>query len=160
MKIVWSPWRMDYILGKKERGCVFCRRLKRKTDRKDFILHRGRWNFVILNRYPYNNGHLMVVPNRHISALDRLGEGERGEMMELIAQSTQVMRRALKPQGINAGLNLGKAAGAGIDDHLHFHVVPRWTADTNFWPVIAQTKSMPEHLRKTYDRLRKTWRTL
>lgn len=157
MKAIFAPWRMDFILGKKEKGCVFCNRVKRSRDRSDLILYRGKWSFVILNKYPYNSGHLMVVPFRHIASLERLTTEERAEMFDLLARSEKVMRKAIKAQGFNIGLNLGKAAGAGIDDHLHFHVVPRWIADTNFWPVIAATKSMPQHLMETYDCLKKAW---
>jgi len=158
MKALYAPWRMDFIFGKKEKGCVFCNRVKRSSDKKDFILHRGRWSFVILNKFPYNNGHLMVVPNRHIASLGSLKKQERGEIFEFLQKSERVIQKALKAQGFNVGLNLGKAAGAGIDDHLHFHLVPRWFADTNFWPVISETKSMPEHLAKTYDRLKRLWK--
>ena len=143
MKTVWAPWRMEFIGGKRERGCVFCNRARRRRDRKDLILHRGRFNFVILNRYPYNNGHLMVVPYRHMAAFEKMKKEETVEMLSLMARAIRAMRKALRPQGFNVGLNLGKAAGAGIDDHLHFHVIPRWSADTNFWPVIAATRAMP-----------------
>lgn len=158
MKALYAPWRMDFIFGKKEKGCVFCNRVKRSSDKKDFILHRGRWSFVILNKFPYNNGHLMVVPNRHVASLGHLTKQEREEIFEFLQKSERVIQKALKAQGFNIGLNLGKAAGAGIDDHLHFHLVPRWFADTNFWPVISETKSMPEHLAKTYDRLKRLWK--
>lgn len=160
MKTLFAPWRMDFILGRRERGCVFCNRIKRRRDRADLILHRGRWNFVILNKYPYNNGHLMIVPNRHIASLAALGADESREMFSLIQRAEVVMKKALGAHGFNVGMNIGKAAGAGIEDHIHLHVVPRWMADTNFWPVIAETKSMPEHLNKTYDRLKKAWRNL
>lgn len=158
MKALYAPWRMDFIFGKKEKGCVFCNRVKRSSDKKDFILHRGRWSFVILNKFPYNNGHLMVVPNRHVASLGDLKKQEREEIFEFLQKSERVIQKALKAQGFNIGLNLGKAAGAGIDDHIHFHLVPRWFADTNFWPVISETKSMPEHLTKTYDRLKRLWK--
>src|SRR6185295_12822961 len=121
----------------------------RKSDRKDLILHRGKSCFIILNKYPYNPGHLMVVPNRHVSSLTELNRREHEEIFSLLARTEKAISRAMRPQGFNMGLNLGKAAGAGIDDHLHFHVIPRWFADTNFWPVIAQTKSMPQHLSDT-----------
>jgi ATP adenylyltransferase len=149
---------MEFILGPKERGCVFCNRARRKTDRKDLILHRGKTSFVILNKYPYNPGHLMVVPKRHVSSLAELNLREREEIFSLMAKTEAVMRKSMRPQGFNMGLNLGKAAGAGIDDHLHFHVIPRWFADTNFWPVLAETKSMPQHLLDTYDLLKRFWK--
>ena len=158
MKVSFAPWRVDFILGKREKGCVFCTRIHRKKDRPDLILHRGKHSFVILNKYPYNNGHLMVVPNRHICQLSDLTSEESLEMMEFLKISERTLKNGLAAQGINGGLNLGKAAGAGIDDHLHFHMVPRWTADTNFWPVIAEVKSMPLHLMTTYDILKKEWK--
>ncbi|HSA60233.1 MAG TPA: HIT domain-containing protein [bacterium] len=149
---------MEFILGPKEKGCVFCNRVRRKSDRKDLIVHRGKTCFVILNKYPYNPGHLMVVPNRHVSSLTQLKPGEYGEILTLMARAEKVLGGAMRPQGFNMGLNLGKAAGAGIDDHLHFHVIPRWFADTNFWPVIAETKSMPQHLLATQNLLKKFWK--
>lgn len=149
---------MEFILGPKEKGCVFCNRVRRKTDRKDLILHRGRSCFVILNKYPYNPGHLMVVPNRHVSMLSELRRNEHEEIFSLMARAERVLKKAMMSQGFNMGLNLGKAAGAGIDDHLHFHVIPRWFADTNFWPVISETKSMPQHLMESYDLLKRFWK--
>lgn len=158
MKISWAPWRMEFIAGKRERGCVFCNRVRRKKDRGDYILHRGRWNFVILNKYPYNSGHLMVVPNRHVAEIERLSENEGRELFALLQRAGRILKKTFGAEGLNMGLNLGRAAGAGIKDHLHFHVIPRWVADTNFWPVIAETKGMPEHLLATYDRLKKAWK--
>jgi ATP adenylyltransferase len=149
---------MEFILGPREKGCVFCNRVRRKADRKDLILHRGRACFVILNKYPYNPGHLMVVPNRHVSSLSDLNRKEHEEIFSLLARVEKTLGRSMRPQGFNMGLNLGKAAGAGIDDHLHYHVIPRWFADTNFWPVISETKSMPQHLLETYDLLKKYWK--
>lgn len=158
MKISWAPWRMEYIGGKKEKGCVFCNRIKRRQDKKDLILHRGRWNIVILNRYPYTNGHMMVVPQRHIASLDRLGEKEGLELLAFLKKGEKCLKESMRAEGINIGINLGRAAGAGIKDHLHFHVIPRWVGDTNFWPVIGAIKGMPEHLLTTYDRLKKFWK--
>lgn len=162
MKVSWAPWRMEFIKGKKEKGCVFCNRLHRakRQDRKDLILHRGKAAFVILNRYPYNSGHLMIVPNRHTSRLEELSKSESGELFELIQKASVVMQKALRPEGMNVGLNLGQAGGAGIRDHLHFHMVPRWLADTNFWPVLSATKGIPQHLDSTYLVLKKTWEAL
>ncbi|HEX5038288.1 MAG TPA: HIT domain-containing protein [bacterium] len=158
MKPIFAPWRMEFILGPREKGCVFCNRVKRKSDRKDLILHRGKSCFVILNKYPYNPGHLMVVPNRHVSSLTELNAKEHEEIFSLLARAEKALSKSMRPQGFNMGMNLGKAAGAGIDDHIHFHVIPRWFADTNFWPVIAETKSMPQHLLDTYDLLKKFWK--
>lgn len=158
MKVSWAPWRMDFILGKREKGCVFCNRVRKKEDRKNFILHRGESCFVILNKFPYNNGHLMVVPYRHIAALDHLKPLETAETFALLAKAERVLKKGLGAQGFNIGMNVGKAAGAGIEDHLHVHLVPRWHADTNFWPVLSETKSMPQHLMQTYDILKRHWR--
>ncbi|NIV96829.1 HIT domain-containing protein, partial [candidate division KSB1 bacterium] len=133
-KILWAPWRMAYILGDKEEGCIFCTKTQEDTDKKNLILFRGEHNFVILNKYPYNNGHLMVVPYRHTSDLQSLQEKESLEMIQIISKSIVVLRSCLNPEGFNIGMNFGKIAGAGIDDHLHFHIVPRWAADTNFMP--------------------------
>jgi len=153
-EILWAPWRMEYILGEKERGCIFCTRINQESDKENLILFRGKNNFVIMNKYPYNNGHLMVVPNRHTSELDSLGDPEKLEMMNLVSKSMNVLKKTVNPDGFNVGLNIGKIAGAGIDDHLHFHIVPRWVADTNFMPVVAQTKIISEDLGKTWERLK------
>lgn len=157
MKPIFAPWRMEFILGPKEKGCVFCNRWKRRCDRKDLILARGKHSFVLLNKYPYNNGHLLVVPYRHVASLQSLSVEEGQEMFGFLGKAEKVLTRAMKPHGFNGGLNLGKVAGAGIADHIHFHLVPRWFADTNFWPVIAETKTMPQHLMQTYDLLKKHW---
>jgi ATP adenylyltransferase len=145
---------MEYILGEKEKGCIFCTRFKSTEDQRNLILFRGEHNFVIMNKYPYNNGHLMVVPNRHTCDFENLEDFERLEMTTLIARSISVLKSAIHPDGFNVGLNLGKVAGAGIDDHLHFHVVPRWSADTNFMPIIADTKVISETVSETWERLR------
>lgn len=153
-EILWAPWRMEYILGEKENGCIFCTRIDQEKDRENLILFRGKSNFVIMNKYPYNNGHLMVVPNRHTSEFDSLSDSEKLEMMNLVSKSMKVLKKAISPDGFNVGLNIGKIAGAGIDDHLHFHIVPRWAADTNFMPVVGQTKVISEELGETWDRLK------
>lgn len=155
LDILWAPWRMEYILGEKEKDCIFCTRLQSQEDQKNLILYRGEHNFIIMNKYPYNNGHLMVVPNRHTSDFESLTEPESLEMMNLIAKSIRVLKAAIRPEGFNIGINLGTIAGAGIDDHLHFHIVPRWAADTNFMPVVAETKVISEALDETWGRLKK-----
>jgi ATP adenylyltransferase len=153
MKILWAPWRMEYIVGNREEGCLFCSKLQRGDDRGNLILYRGERSFMILNRYPFTNGHLMVVPNRHVSSLEELNERETLELMALLKKSLLVLRRALKPDGFNVGMNLGREAGAGIEAHVHFHVVPRWNGDTNFMPVLFDTRVIPEFLEKTYEKL-------
>ncbi len=150
---LWAPWRLDFILGPREKGCIFCKMPRQRNDEKNFILFRGKFNYIILNRYPYNNGHLMVVPFRHTVDLTRLKAKESSEMMLLTGVSIRALERTMFPQGQNIGINLGAAGGAGIRDHLHQHVVPRWVGDTNWMPVLAKTKVMIEYLEQTYDRL-------
>ncbi len=152
MKTIWAPWRIDYVTKEKEDVCIFCEKPKEKDDRKNLILYRGESGFIILNRYPYSNGHLMSVPYRHTSDLSELSDSERLELMNLTIMCVELLR-VIKPDGFNVGMNLGRVAGAGIDDHLHFHVVPRWNGDTNFMPVIGDLKVMPEYLDQTYLRL-------
>lgn len=158
-EILWAPWRMEYILGEKESGCIFCTRINQDSDKENLILLRGENNFVIMNKYPYNNGHLMVVPNRHTSEFDSLSDPEKLEMMNLVSKSMNVLKKTVNPDGFNVGLNIGKIAGAGIDDHLHFHIVPRWAADTNFMPVVGQTKIISEDLGETWERLKEGFLT-
>lgn len=158
--ILWAPWRMEYILQETEPGCIFCQKPAEKSDRENLILERGASCFVIMNRFPYNNGHLMVVPFRHLAELQELAPKERLEIMGLTADCLDVLRAAIHPEGFNVGMNLGAVAGAGIDDHLHLHIVPRWKADTNFLPVIGHTKVVSEGLWETYDRLREEFESL
>jgi len=150
----WTPWRMEYILGNdKTKGCIFCNKPKEQNDRENLIVFRGDKTFIIMNRYPYNNGHLMITPYAHVGDFSGLSDEETAEISIGIRRCTDVLRDALNPDGFNVGINIGKAAGAGIDDHLHVHVVPRWSGDTNFMPVLADVKIMPEYLDDTYDRL-------
>jgi ATP adenylyltransferase len=160
MDALWAPWRMEYILGggKKEKpGCIFCNRFKRKQDEQDLILVRSPKAMVIMNRFPYNNGHLMVMPKRHVGSFQKLNPGEVRDIHKLIALCLNAMGRELKPDGFNIGLNLGRVAGAGVADHIHWHIVPRWNGDTNFMPVVSETKVMPEHLQALYARLRRAF---
>lgn len=144
---------MDFIMSKKGDGCIFCTKPREQNDRENYILARGTHCFVILNAYPYNNGHLMVVPYAHVATLEQLDAATCAEMMELTKRCVAVLRRTMTPDGFNIGANIGSAAGAGIADHVHLHVVPRWVGDTNFMPVIGDTRLLPELLRSTYDRL-------
>ncbi|OGC78637.1 MAG: HIT family hydrolase [candidate division Zixibacteria bacterium RBG_16_50_21] len=157
MQRLWAPWREGFILGKKERGCIFCKWLKAQKDNRHYILYRGESCFVILNLYPYNTGHLMVVPNRHAGSLEDLADQETQELMTLSAKSVAALRSALKPEGFNLGMNLGCTAGAGIADHLHLHIVPRWSGDTNFMPVLAETKVLSLGLKTLYAKLKKAF---
>ena len=143
---------MHYILGEKKRGCFFCRNLKEKRQRKNLILHQGQYVFVMMNKFPYNNGHLMIVPKRHHLNLEDLNGDELKEFFELLKTSTQVLKAALRPNGFNIGMNIGKAGGAG-EDHIHLHIVPRWEGDTNFMPAIGETRVVPEYLERTYQKL-------
>ncbi len=152
MKKIWAPWRMVYILQKKQRGCFFCRDLRRKKDEETLILYRGDFSFVMMNRFPYNNGHLMVIPKRHCLDLDNLDKNESQEIFALLQASIRILRSNLGPQGFNVGVNLGKIAGAG-EDHVHFHIGPRWPGDTNYMPVLGETKIIPQYLGETYRKL-------
>ena len=152
-KALWAPWRMELLNGEKPTGCVFCELPKAGCDRKNLIVHRGERCFVVLNKYPYNNGHLMVVPSRHLPDLSALTPEESQEIFALMQKSVDVLKRAYGPEGYNLGMNLGAAAGAGVRDHVHMHIVPRWNGDTNFMPVLAEVKSMPQHLDASYTQL-------
>lgn len=142
-------------MGEKEKNCLFCRVAKEKKDRKNYLLFRGQKCFVILNTFPYNSGHLMIAPCRHLANLGDLNREELNELMGLMSKSVGWLKKALKPEGFNIGMNLGKIAGAGIEDHLHIHIVPRWSGDSNFMPTVAQVKVIPELLKDTYKKLRK-----
>lgn len=154
MKYIWAPWRMAYILSEKKEGCLFCEKWRADKDEENYILYRGKENFILLNLYPYNPGHLMVAPYNHKSLLDELNVEEFKEHFELVAYGIAKLREACQPDGFNAGLNLGKVAGAGVEEHLHTHIVPRWDGDTSLMPVIAESKVIPEALDATYARLK------
>lgn len=151
MKPLNAPWRLEYILGPKEEECIFCALPKEDTDRQNLIIHRGKLCFVILNLYPYNNGHLMVVPFAHKSELTDLTDEELSEIGALTKKSVAILKGRINPGGFNVGLNLGEDAGAGIKEHLHMHVVPRWKGDTNFMPVVGGTRVLPQMVHETYD---------
>jgi len=153
MERLWSPWRLAYVTGTSgDNGCVFC--AGAEPDPNGLVLFRGRAAYVILNLYPYNNGHLMVVPNRHVGSLQATTTEERDELMRLTRLGEMALTEAYSPQGINVGINLGRAAGAGVLDHLHVHLVPRWNGDTNFMSVVGDTRVLPEELSGTSQRLR------
>lgn len=154
MKALWAPWRIEYILGPKPDECVFCLPHDCKEDKSRLILYRSEYNFVIMNKFPYSNGHLLVTPYRHVYGLDELEPKECHELIDLVRQCTTILNQAFHPDGINVGLNLGEAAGAGIEEHLHFHLVPRWTGDHSFMAIFGQTQIIPEHLQSTYTRLK------
>jgi ATP adenylyltransferase len=143
---------MDYILRKKKKGCFFCKNFKKKESRKNLILVQGESVFVVMNKYPYNNGHLMIAPKRHYVDLEQLEDHEFQELFHLLKTSIRVLKASLRPQGFNIGMNIGKVGGAG-EEHLHIHLVPRWTGDTNFMPIIGETKIISEYLGETYQKL-------
>ena len=151
---LWAPWRLAYIKGEKEDGCIFCNRLARDTDEADYILHRGKRAFVILNAFPYANGHLMVVPFDHVPDLEALADETLAEMDRLLKRSIVALKQAFGPQGFNVGWNIGKCAGAGVEEHIHEHVVPRWQGDTNYMPVVAGVSVIPDALASTWQALK------
>jgi ATP adenylyltransferase len=151
MKTMWAPWRMEYILGEKDEGCIFCRAL---SDQDDLTLYKGKATMVVMNKYPYINGHLLVAPTRHLSLLEQLSRNEMGDLLETVEKSVGILKKVMNPDGFNVGLNLGKVAGAGVEEHLHFHIVPRWFGDTNALTVFADVRVIPEHLQATCDNLK------
>jgi ATP adenylyltransferase len=146
---MWAPWRMEYILAEKEEGCIFCDALN-----ADLTLYKGIDTLVVMNKFPYINGHLLVAPLRHLSSLDQLDKREMGELLATVERSVDILKQVMKPDGFNVGLNLGMVAGAGVEDHLHFHIVPRWLGDTNALTVFADVRVIPEHIKATYDNLK------
>lgn len=155
-----TPWRRKYIEGHvKEDGCVFCNALaKKEDDSKNLVIHRGQSAFVIVNLFPYTNGHLMVAPMAHQALLEALDAETRAEMMELASQAIVILKRIYNPQAFNLGANIGKAAGAGVPDHVHLHVVPRWNGDASFMAVIGETRVLPETVEETLQRVKEAWK--
>lgn len=155
MPNLWAPWRMDFIedLRNKSEGCIFCKLQEKGDDRKQLVLARTPHAYVVMNKYPYNSGHLLVVPNGHKEKLTDLSADEQAELMRLTAHAVDILMTALNAEGANCGVNIGRAGGAGLTDHVHMHVVPRWSGDTNFMPIMSDTRSMPEYLESTYDKL-------
>jgi ATP adenylyltransferase len=157
MDYLWTPWRYAYIVGAdKAQGCVFCDKEK-MDDREAFIVHRGAHSFIVLNIFPYTSGHVMIVPYAHLDELQKLPAPAAQEVMALAQRTEAVLRRVYHPDGINLGMNIGKAAGAGVAGHIHMHVLPRWVADANFVSVIGETRVLPESLEQTWERLRKAF---
>ncbi len=153
MEQIWAPWRIQYIQMGKPEGCILCQKPRDTSDTPNYILYRGDKNFVIMNNYPYNPGHLMVAPYRHVATLEELNSEELHEHFEIVSRSVRVLRQAFNPHGFNIGINIGKAAGAGIEDHIHTHIVPRWPGDTNFMPIISDARVIPQALADTYEQL-------
>lgn len=154
MKKLWAPWRMEYIRTPKEEGCIFCDKSGRNNDQEDLVLYRGEHTFILMNLYPYNNGHLMIAPYDHVENTQDLSGACLNEVMFLADYSMKVLKDKMNAQGFNFGANIGSAAGAGIAEHIHFHLVPRWTGDTNFMPVVGHTKVQVQGLQETWSWLR------
>ena len=155
---LWAPWRLEYVQGGADvDGCIFC--AAAADEGHDLVVRRGGHAYAIMNLYPYSNGHLMVAPYRHVAAPGHLDEAERAEMWALLDRSLGALTEVMAPHGFNAGINIGRVAGAGVEDHVHLHVVPRWNGDTNFMPVLADVRVMPQHLDATWQALRAAWPT-
>ena len=160
MDRLWSPWRYQYVAGeggKATSGCIFCelRDGAPEDDERRYVLHRARYNYIVLNLYPYTSGHLMIVPYEHVADLDAGSKPATDEMMDLAKRAQTILREVYRPDGFNLGMNLGRAAGAGVVGHVHLHIMPRWVGDTNFMTTVGETRVLPEDLRTTYDKLRR-----
>jgi ATP adenylyltransferase len=159
-EVLFAPWRYEYLVAEKSEGCIFCLAASSKDDRDSLVVYRGRRVFVILNRYPYTNGHVMVVPNAHVPSLEDLDSATLAELMVLARRGLRALRQAYGAEAFNLGVNIGAPAGAGVVDHVHLHVVPRWAGDTNFMATTAATRVIPEELEQTFLRLDQAWRAL
>lgn len=154
MNRLWAPWRKEYVTRKmKERGCLFCEKFRSKVDRRNFVISRTRHSISLLNIYPYQNGHVMIAPKRHVKDLKNLNAGELLDLVNHLIWIQTLLQKAIRPGGFNIGINLGKVAGAGIASHIHIHIVPRWQGDHNFMPLIGQTKIISESLDSLYNRI-------
>jgi len=152
--ILYSPWRMEYINSCEPDGCIFCIKETEENDLKHLILHRSKYSFVIMNMFPYNNGHLMVVPKKHTGDLNALSIKETNDLFDLVRKTVKVLKDTYNPEGLNIGMNLGKAAGSGVDEHLHVHIVPRWSGDVNFMTSVGSTRVIPENFSQAYNRIK------
>jgi len=153
MQNLWAPWRMEYILGDRPQGCIFCPDGNGETDEERLLLYRGELSMVVMNRFPYSNGHLLVAPWNHSPSLVGLKNDELLDLIQTVRASVGVLRETMSPDGFNVGLNIGTVAGAGFEAHVHFHIVPRWNGDTNFMTVFAEVRVVPEHIQQTYKKL-------
>lgn len=160
MDYLWTPWRYAYVTGTNEgQGCVFCDKRDDKDDRKSWIVYRGAQCYICLNAFPYTSGHVMVIPYDHLDELQKLPQDTAHEMMDLCQRMEKLLRNLYRPNGINLGMNIGSAAGAGVAGHIHMHVLPRWIADANFMTVVGETRILPEALEVTWERMRKEFNT-
>jgi ATP adenylyltransferase len=158
MENMWSPWRMKYIIDAANSGeCVFCSAPTRADGVENLIVHRGKSVYAILNLYPYTSGHLMVVPFAHVASIEDLPIETRHEFMEMTSEAIGILRKVYQPEGFNIGINMGSAAGAGIAEHVHIHIVPRWAGDTNFMSIVGETRVLPEELEETFKRISAAW---
>ena len=151
---IWAPWRIEYILQEKEDDCIFCVKRDEKKFEDELILYRGNLTMVVMNLYPYTNGHLLIAPCRHVANIEELTGDELNDIIRILQKSVEALKKAMVTDGINIGMNLGKVAGAGVEEHLHFHVVPRWLGDVNFMPIMSGATVIPEHLKATYNKLK------
>jgi len=158
MDRMWAPWRGEYItnpLSVNPDKCIFCELSSVKPSKENLVVHIGKDGFVLMNKYPYNNGHIMVIPKKHVASFDKLTDEEYKSLSNLMRLSIKVIYHVYNPQGCNVGMNIGRAAGAGLDSHIHYHVVPRWNGDTNFMPLLTEVKIISEHILTTYEKLTK-----
>lgn len=156
MERIWAPWRLEYVAAgcdKKSDGCLFCNKFSSKDDQRNFVVKRSENAFIMLNIFPYNNGHLMIAPARHVADIEELSKAEKEEMFDLLVEAKVMLKSVLNPDGFNIGINCGDIAGAGIADHIHIHIVPRWKGDTNFMPVLSDTRVIPQSLNSLYEKL-------
>ena len=161
MEQLWSPWRMEYIHSEKQtEGCIFCLGADQEDHESRLILYAGQQSMVMMNRFPYINGHLLVAPIRHVPGLDDLSDEESLDLIITVRRSIEILKQVMKAEGFNVGLNLGRVAGAGVEEHLHFHIVPRWNGDTNYMTVFGEVRVIPEHIEETYRSLRPHFRRL
>ena len=154
MKLIWAPWRIEYVRMEKPEGCILCEKPKQDDDALNYILYRGDTNFIIMNAFPYTPGHLMVAPYRHVASPEELTDEELHEHADIVSRSIRVLRQVFSPGGFNLGINIGKIAGAGVEGHVHTHIVPRWQGDTNAMPVISNVRVVPEALAETFEKLK------
>ena len=155
MKNLWAPWRMNYILSdQKEEDCIFCPGEDRSKDGERLILYVGSLTVAMMNRFPYNNGHLLVAPLRHVAQMEDLSDEETLDLLRIVRESIGILRKVMQPEGFNVGMNLGRIAGAGMEEHMHFHIVPRWSGDTNFMTVLGEVRVIPEHIKETHRKLK------
>ncbi|HPN85050.1 MAG TPA: HIT domain-containing protein [Victivallales bacterium] len=154
---LWAPWRIEYIISEKDGSCFLCDRKKKGGNDECMIIHRGKTAFVVMNMYPYNSGHMMIAPYRHVATYSALTDKERMEISALLVKAEKTLSRVMRPEGFNIGFNIGKAAGAGVEEHIHMHIVPRWQGDNNFMPVLGDIRVVPQALEKTAEIIRQNW---